>query len=837
MRASPGLHLAVAFLASSSFAVTGLAQGLSDPRSGAHLPNLQAAAVDDATAIFVNPAGLGAVSGFELGGGYSHRFLGLGADQAIDGVAAIAGPLGTLAAGATTVFPASGPSRLLTSLGGGLQLDDNILVGVALHSLDGAVPTWDLGTQLRLHRAVALGAVGESLGSAASSVRVGLSLRPLDELLTLGVDARFKPAPFDDPGQAIVGGTFTPGLTARLRLGGVVIGAGAELQNLGGLGPVSATATALLQFDLDRVGVALQGGAVGIGDDVTSSLVGVRGRLSTTHWESVLPPSGRWLELRLAGDGGVVDDSDNLWESLFNETPNALQVLAALDNAVDDESVDGVLLRFEGLRLGFGAAAELRAAITRLRGAGKKVAVYLVAGEDVDAWIASAADKVWLAPSGGLAVDGVRARMVYLADTLGRLGITAEAVSAGRYKSAPRTFTHSEPSAEELEVEAALLDGAFAALVQGFAEGRGQSPEQIKATIDLGGLSGPEALERGLVDALAYPDEVGGLLAELAGRETLRTELRLFDDEPKQDRWAGSPRIAVVPVIGTIQMGRARGGLFSEDGAGADDIVDAIRKAADDDSVVAIVLRIDSPGGDALASDLIWRAAMLARDKKPVIASMGDVAASGGYYIAAAAHHILAEENTITGSIGVFGLLFNAEGLISDLGVRSVEQKRGALPGPDLFRGTTDDERARLQQSVDATYERFLDAVVAGRGAEKLTKDELRVIAEGRVWTGAQALERKLVDGEGSIIDALRLARERAGLAANEEITLSVFSGKNDLPLIGALGGAVSTALGLPRTESLKAVANLLFGDPTLAELATSSSGKPLVLAPVMSVE
>jgi protease-4 len=836
MRALPGLPITVSLLVATVFAGPGLAQGLSDPRSGALLPNPQAAAVDDATALFVNPAGLGAVRGFELGAGYANRFLGLGADQVVDGVAAIAGPLGTLAAGASMVFPASGGSRLLTSLGGGLQLDDSVLVGLAMHSLEGAIPTWDLGTQLRLHRAVAVGAVGEGLGSAASSVRAGLSLRPLDELLTIGVDARFKPAPFDDPGQAIIGGAFTPGLHARLRLGGVVIGAGAELQNLGGLGPVSATATALLQIDLDRVGVALQGGAAGIGADVTSSLVGVRGRFSTTAWPSVLPATGRWLELRLAGDGGVVDESDNLWEALFSDPPNALQVLAALDNAVDDDSVEGVLLRFEGLRLGFGTAAELRGAITRLRGAGKKVAVYLVAGEDLDAWIASAADRVWLAPSGGLAVDGVRARMIYLADALGRLGITAEAVSAGRYKSAPRTFTHTEPSPEELEVEAALLDGAYDALVRGLAEGRGRTPEQIKATIDLGGLSAPEALAEGLVDALAYPDEVGGLLAELAGRDRLRTEQKLFDDGPKVERWGGSPRIAVVPVIGTIQMGRARGGLFSDDGAGADDIVDAINKAAADDSVVAIVLRIDSPGGDALASDLIWRAAMLARDKKPVIASMGDVAASGGYYVAAAAHHILAGENTITGSIGVFGLLFNAEGLIGDLGVRSVEQQRGALPGPDLFRGTTDEERARLQQSVDATYERFLEAVVRGRGEEKITKEALREVAEGRVWTGAQALDRKLVDGQGSIIDALRLARERAGLGANEEITLAVFSGKNDLPLLGALGGAVSTALGLPRADRLKVAAHLLFGDPAMAELATSSAGKPLVLAPAMSV-
>lgn len=831
MRAPLGLLSLLSLLS-----LPALAQGLSDPRSGALLPNPQAAAVDDATSLFVNPAGLGAVSGLEMGAGYQNRFLGVGADQRVDFVAAFSGPLGTLAAGAATVFPAAGGPRLVTSLGGGLRLDDAILVGAALHSDNGGVATVDVGTQFRLHRAVAVGLVGEDLGGTRSAIRAGLSLRPLDELLTIGVDARFKPAPLDDPAQAVVAGTFTPAFGARLRLGGVDIGAGAELQNVGGLGPVTATATALLQVDFDRVGVALQGGAAGIGDDVTSSVVGVRGRLSTTRWESVLPRSGRWFELRLADDGGAVDESDNLWESLFSETPNALQVLAALDNAAEDPSVDGVLLRFEGLRLGFGAAAELRSAITRLRDNGKKVAVYIVAGEDIDAWVASAADKVWLAPSGGLAVDGVRARMIYLADTLGRLGITAEAVSAGRYKSAPRTFTDTEPSPEELEVEASLLDGAYNALVAGLARGRGRTEDEIKATIDMGGLSAQEALDQGLVDALAWPDEVGGLLAGLAERESLRTELRLFDDEPKGDRWSGAPRIAVVPVVGTIQMGRARGGLFSNDGAGADDIVEAIDKAADDDSVVAIVLRIDSPGGDALASDLIWRAAMLARDKKPVIASMGDVAASGGYYVAAAAHHIIAEENTITGSIGVFGLLFNAEGLISDLGVRSVEQKRGALPGPDLFRGLTDEERARLQQSVDATYERFLDAVISGRGEDKITKDALREIAEGRVWTGAQAIERKLVDSEGSIIDALRLAREKAGLSAKEEVTLAVFSGRRALPLVGALGGVMATALGMPRAESLHAAARLLLGDPELAAFAASSQGLPLVLAPAIEV-
>lgn len=833
MRASVGPRFLVLALLASTGAN---AQGLSESRSDVLLPNSQAAAVDDATAIFINPAGLGAITGGELDAGYASRFRGVGFDHAVDGTAALNGPLGTIAAGFTWSSPDLGIPTWRTSIAAGLQLDESVLIGAALHSINGATATVDLGTQLRLGRGVAIGLVGESLGSTAQAIRMGLSLRPIDELLTVGVDARFKPAPFDSPAQAILGGTFVPGLTARLHLGGFVLGLGAELQNFAGIGPITATATALLEVNLDHVGVGVQGGAEGIGDDVINSVVGVRGRLSTTSWASLLPPSGRWLELRLAGDGSVVDDDESLWDALFGDTPSATRVLTALDNAADDESVEGVFLRLEGLSMGFGTAAELRAAIVRLRSTGKKVAIYMVGGDDVDAWVASAADRVWLTPSSGLGIDGVRGRLVYLRDVLGRVGIAAEAVSAGRYKSAPRTFTHIEPSPEELEVETALLDGAYNALVKGLAEGRNKTEDEIKATIDLGGLSASEALERGIVDGLAYPDEVGDLLAEFAGRERLSTERRFFNQAPKRERWGQAARIAVVPVTGTIQMGRSGGGLFSGANAGADDVVEAINAAAEDDSVVAIVLRIDSPGGDAFASDLMWRAAMQARAKKPLIASMGDVAASGGYYVASAANAIFAEENTITGSIGVFGLLFNAEGLIGDLGVRSVELKRGALPGPDLFRGVTDEERARLQQSVDATYERFLDAVVAGRGENRVTKDKLRELAEGRVWTGQQALEHALVDEQGSIIDAVRRARDLAGLTATEEIELAIFSGKNDLPGLGALGGVMSAALGLPRAEAMQQAARLLFGDPAMAELATTSNGKALVLAPSISV-
>ena len=838
MRVFALVALAVLSVSSNAFA-----QGLSDARSGSVLPNPQAAAVDDATSLMVNPAGLGAVRGVELQGGWFGKNDGLNFDHVGDATLAVNTFFGTIAGGLGVVSPFSGATQMRSSLALGLQLDPAILIGAAVHSVGAAggigVVSYDIGTQLRFGRAVALGVVGERLGGYGAALRVGLSLRPLNELLTIGIDARLKPAELPDFGQAISAGSIIPGINARLRLGGVVLGVGAEVLNLGGIGNVDVAATGLVQFDFGHFGIAGQGGVFGLGQDVLTSGGGVRARASTVPWASMFSPSGRWLSLHLTSDGGLVDSDESIWDTLFGEAPSATWVLAALDNAVTDPSVEGVVLRFEGLALGFGRAAELRGAITRLRAAGKKVGVYMVSGDDVDAWVASAADEVWLAPSGSLAIDGVRARMIYLADVLARIGISAEAVSAGRYKSAPRTFTHSEPSPEEIEVENALLDGVYSALVDGLATGRDLTPDEVKAIIDLGGLSAQEALDKKLVDSLAYADEVPFLVGALAGRpgERVQGEEDFINAQIKTDRWDVPQRIAIVPITGSIQMGRAsRSLLGGEGGAGADDIVDAITAAADDPGVVAIVLRIDSPGGDALASDLMWRAAMLAREKKPVIASMGDVAASGGYYVAAAANEIFAEPNTVTGSIGVFGLMFNGESLANDLGVRSYEIKRGARPGPDLLRGATDEELERLQVSVDHTYERFLDAVVAGRGENRMNKDKLRGIAEGHVWTGAQALEHKLIDREGSIVDALRLARERAGFAADAEIGLAVFTGKNELPGLADLGGMVSVATGLPKAEALAFAAKLLFVDPELAAFAAQSEGKPLVLAPTIEV-
>jgi protease-4 len=828
-----------------SVADPGHAQALPAARSDVALPQTQAAAVDDGTALLVNPAGLGSVTGVELGGGWATRGALTGAQTTLghegDAYVVFGGAL-SMGAGAGVRLLESGATLWRGALASALRFDEALSVGASLHSAQTTIPGvddtfWDLGIQLRPASWLSVGVVGESLGSknVDAGVRGGVSVRPLGEALTIGLDVRAVPGPSPDAATAWATAAWTPGLAARLQWGGLAAFAGVAVQNLqaAAAGPVVIAGNGGVQIDLDHLGVAGFGGV-----DGSAATAGVRARASTAAWASALPASGRWVHLELGADGAPVQRDTTIFDELFGDAPSATAVLAALDDAADDPSIEGLVLQLTGLDVGWGRAGELRAALVRLRSHGKKVLVHFDSADDITMFVASTADRVWMSPSGSLAVDGVRAEMVYVGEALRRLGFAAEAVAAGRYKSAPRAFTHDAPSPEELEVQNALLDGIYDALVGAVAQGRGLKAEDVRAAIDLGGLSATEAVAQRFVDALVYADELPAKVAEVAGRPGQRMflERRFLDDEKKSTRWEPPAQIAFIPVVGDIRMGSSRGGLLSGGGAGSDDVVEAIREAADDDAIKAIVLRIDSPGGDALASDLMWRAAMLARDRKPVIASMGDVAASGGYYIACAAHDIFADKTTITGSIGVFGLMFNAEKFATDNGVRSVELKRGALPGPTLLRPMTEAERARMQASVDATYERFLDAVVAGRTEKRIKKDELRAIAEGHVWTGAQALERKLVDREGSLIDALKLARERAGIADGEDIAVRVITGtEGELPGMGgvrAVARVLASSLGLDDASAAARAVALLVGDPDAVALAVDSEGRPLALGP-----
>lgn len=772
------------------------AQGVVDPITGTVAPVPQAAAVDDATARFVNPAGLAHVEAFQWVSGYAGRYGDRPSDSFFTQAALSPWDGFVLSTGAGALLRPEGAlapyGHWNTALA--FRLERAFALGASWTWVYADAPgaealsRTDLGAQWRPSSWLSFGSVLEGLGSRGDttrafdmpSFRLGMSLRPVGDWLTVGLDAR---AIAGNPNllvrSAYTDARWQPALHAQVRLGGVAVQAGAQWYPATSQTPADVSVGVGIQLDTEHLGLSASGAARGLGDAAAD----VMARISAERFPSLAPPGRDWISLSLVNEGVPERDPDDVAGELFSPPPDPTAVIAALERACGDPDIEGVLLRLRGLSLGWGRLQELRDALARLRSAGKRSVVHLDFGGDAELFVASAAERIYLSPAGNLDVNGLQLVMTYYGDALQRFGIEAEAVVAGTHKNAPRAFVANAPSEEELDVENALLDEIFSRLVKGLAEGRQLSESQVEAIIDRGGLGAREALEAGVIDGLAHVDEMRERIRELVGHRPYLNR-RYLSRSTHARGWSSPKRIAVVPILGTIRQGRAEGGLFgaTADETGADDVIDALEYAGRDDDVVAVVLRIDSPGGDALASDQIWRAVMRLRDAKPVVASMGDVAASGGYYVAAGAQEIFAQPTTITGSIGVYSLSFHAEELLDDIGIAAYELRRGQRPGPTLFRGPTPEERARAQLLVDQTYERFLDVVRQSRTIDEVS---LRASAEGRVWSGHEARERKLVDHMGGLPDALSRARALAGLSPQIPVELAVLSrGEETLPRI-----------------------------------------------------
>ena len=441
-----------------------------------------------------------------------------------------------------------------------------------------------------------------------------------------------------------------------------------------------------------------------------------------------------------------------------------------------DPTVVGVALYIQDAAFGLAKAQELRRQISELDRAGKPVRCYLeTAGEGgngtLEYYLASACTSIALAPAGEINLLGLYADSPFLRGGLDKLRIQPSFLTAGEFKSAGEIFTEVRHSPAAKVALDALLDSFFGQIVDGIASARKSDATTVRAWIDAAPLSAAAALEKGLVDELAYPDEFRAGLDKLGDGDAEKVD---FLDYARRSagRLPGGKRVAILFAQGAIVRGGGGSDPFgSENVLGSADMARELRDLADDDSVVAVVLRIDSPGGSALASDLILREVEQLREKKPVVVSMSDVAASGGYYIAARATRIVAEPATITGSIGVVtGKLATGRFQEELLGVTHDPLQRGA--SADLYSTLKPfDERqtAQLRQRVDEIYGRFLDHVAAGR---KLTRSAVEAVAAGRVWTGADALAVGLVDELGGLDRAVAIAREAAKLPETEKLPL-----------------------------------------------------------------
>ncbi|MBE9169359.1 signal peptide peptidase SppA [Pleurocapsales cyanobacterium LEGE 06147] len=469
----------------------------------------------------------------------------------------------------------------------------------------------------------------------------------------------------------------------------------------------------------------------------------------------------------------------NLSQALTGEKSNVMtlrQVLQSLEKAIDDPHIVGLLLdgrRGEAsISSGYANLAEVRAALERFRAGGKKIIAYDTNWSEREYYLASVADEAVINPMGIMEINGLSYRQIFFKGALDKYGIGVQVIRVGDYKSAVESYTRQNFSLENRQQTQALLADLWGNFLATVGESRSLSPIDLqKIADDKGFLNPTEAKHLGLVDRVAYFDKVVTDLKKLTeqtgqeGRSLKQISLENYATPigEKAKNKLSNQKIAVIYAEGTIVNGK--GGLEE---IGSDRFARELRQLREDDSIKSIVLRINSPGGSATASEAILREILLTRKYKPVVVSMGNVAASGGYWIATGADCIFAEESTITGSIGVFGLLPNIQAIANNHGVTWDVVKTGRLADINSnLRPKTEEELAIYQQSVTQTYNLFLDKVAEYRN---LPRQEVDQIAQGKVWSGKEGLKIGLVDRIGGLEAAIAYAAEKAKLGTDWQL-------------------------------------------------------------------
>jgi len=487
-------------------------------------------------------------------------------------------------------------------------------------------------------------------------------------------------------------------------------------------------------------------------------------------------PSDATLVLRVGGDLSELAPADVVGLLRGAKTPTVRSIVDSLHQAKGDSRIRAVLVKPTGFTSPYwGKVQEVRDAMLDFKKSGKPLYAYLEYGGDREYYLATAADKVYLMPSTSLDLVGVATYELFLKGTFDKIGAIPDFHRIGDYKTAVNTFTQTGYTPAHKEMDEALNRDLFNQIVDGIAVGRKKDEPEIRQLIDQGPFLPEEALRAGLVDDVQYEDQVNSKLQgegesrQIDGDDYVRAGGTSFG-------LGRGPRLAIIYAAGTITGGKS--GYDPVNGAviGSETLIEYIREARRDRSVRGIVLRIDSPGGSATASDAVWRELMIARNERkdrPIVASMSDLAASGGYYIALPAELIVAQPSTLTGSIGIFGGKIVTGGVYEKLGARIGSTsigKHAEIESP--VRRYTPEEVQKIDEQLAAFYDQFVEKVATSRNS---TPEKIDAIAQGRVWTGQQAKERGLVDALGGLDRAIELTKERAKIPANSDVELVVY--------------------------------------------------------------
>ncbi len=661
-------------------------------------------------------------------------------------------------AGLTANWYAAGPTRGLFGLDAGLQ--------------SRPIRWLSFGAIVRNLNAPTLGDV-----SLTREWGLGVGLRPFEEVVTLGVDWYFPEQRLSEQSRL----QYTAKATI---IRGLRVSAGVSH----GFVPTAPIAfQAGLGVDLEAIGYT-QGLGVANGNVDLQFMA----RVSSAKYGSIIPSK----KLAVISVGDIGAEGGTTIGSLLGlaSEDRYLRFLRFLDRAARDPDLVGVLIKIEGAGVGMARADEVRAAIERLRKAGKKTFAYILSTGDAEYLMASACDRIFSAGEAMYIVDGVRSSITYYGGAAEQLGIGVDVARVGAYKSFPDQFTRSSMSDEQKETINAFLDTTDSILSERVTARRGMTVEAWKAGLDEGLKPPKRAVELGQLDAVVTPKELDERIKNELPDGKATKSYRPFDQ--RDVRWGGRRKIAVVPVLGSITGGKNQSSPIGGPISGAESFIEALNEATEDPDVKAIVLRVDSGGGDGLASDLMYRAVLEAKKKKPVIASMGDAAASGGYYVAMGADQIWANPTTLTGSIGVFYAKPAIKNFANKYGVTQESIARNKLSGiADFFDPWTDDQRVAAQKWIDDFYDTFISEVAASR---KMKKEDVDAVARGRVWSGRDAKARGLVDELGGLMEAVNAAKLKAGFEpGDDDYQLALFHGSGSL-LGSMLGVAAPTLMEQP---------------------------------------
>ncbi len=735
-----------------------------------NLPFDSTATADDITSMYFNPAGIG-IHPLQIGYFYGENTQ----DSLVDHVAFI--NLFGLAFSSQWRYAAAGFNAQRHTVGTGLETNNLLSLGISyswyksnISALDN-FSQLDLGLILRPHRRISFGAVGRGINAPifeeeriTPSLDLGVALRPLPskvEALTFSIDGTFS---FENPQLDIIprysielipspGLTFYGGLTNN------------EDSFFGIKFAQNITQLSYQQSTPANTGGFKSGGIL----------------ISQERFKTSYEAIQRYLHISL--DQPFTEAKKDRF-LFIPENITFYEILKSIEEAANDPQITGLVITGRNFPGGWAQAEELRSAIERFKvNSQKSVHAFLEIGANKEYFIVSAADTISMPPGGSLRLNGLSAEVYYFKDLFELVGVQADYIRVGKYKSAPNTYTRSGPDKAEKEQMEALLENLSAELIQGIITGRKDLTEkEVQEALNHGYFTPMEAKKSGLIDNVQYFTDleqsiVQNRITELGWKIDLHSYLRsnIYDDT-----WAPKPTVALLSLEGQITSTESRGLGQSKSQISSDNASIVIRNLAADKNVKAVVIRIDSPGGSSLASDILWKEIRLLQDEKPVIVSLGDYAASGGYYLAVGADEIIANRSTITGSIGVYSGKMSLKDVYEKLGIKKevyTTHDRGAI-----FSETnrfSDEERKLIQAHMMEFYELFIDRVQRSR--TNLSHDQIVDNSDGRVYTGSEAIQRGMVDRLGGLSLAIELAIAKAGLSESHVEVIQFSDSRKDL--------------------------------------------------------